>query len=216
VLAPPALYGGFVSRVAWLVTGLFLCACGIVLFLESELGLPPWDVLHQGLAEQLGISFGAANVIVSVVVLLLAWRLKANIGLGTLLNATLIGTFVIGLTAIDAVDALSEESLGVRIGLIAVALVCFGVGSAFYICASLGAGPRDSLMLVTSRGLGIRVGTARTGLELAALGVGFLLGGTVGVGTLVFAVGIGPVVEVSFWLLGRTPLAAPAVASSAA
>jgi uncharacterized membrane protein YczE len=216
VLAPPALYGGFVSRVAWLVTGLFLCACGIVLFLESELGLPPWDVLHQGLAEQLGISFGAANVIVSVVVLLLAWRLKAKIGLGTLLNATLIGTFVIGLTAIDAVDALSEESLGVRIGLIAVALVCFGVGSAFYICASLGAGPRDSLMLVTSRGLGVRVGTARTGLELAALGVGFLLGGTVGVGTLVFAVGIGPVVEVSFWLLGRTPLAAPAVASSAA
>ena len=216
MLAPPALYGGFVARVAWLVTGLFLCACGIVLFLESELGLPPWDVLHQGLAEQLGISFGAANVIVSVVVLLLAWRLKAKIGLGTLLNATLIGTFVIGLTAIGAVDALSEESLGVRIGLIAVALVCFGVGSAFYICASLGAGPRDSLMLVTSRGLGIRVGTARTGLELAALGVGFLLGGTVGVGTLVFALGIGPVVEVSFWLLGRTPLAAPAVASSAA
>ena len=216
MLAPPALYGGFASRVAWLVAGLFLCACGIVLFLESELGLPPWDVLHQGLAEQLGISFGAANLIVSVVVLLLAWRLKAKIGLGTLLNATLIGTFVIGLTAIDAVDALSEESLGVRIGLIAVALLCFGVGSAFYICASLGAGPRDSLMLVTSRGLGVRVGTARTGLELAALGVGFLLGGTVGIGTLVFAVGIGPVVEVSFWLLGRTPLAAPAVASSAA
>jgi len=216
VLAPPALYGGFASRVAWLVTGLFLCACGIVLFLESELGLPPWDVLHQGVAEQFGISFGAANLLVSVVVLVVVWRLKAKIGLGTLLNALLIGSFVIGLTAIDAVDALSEEPLGVRIGLIAVALSCFGVGSAFYICASLGAGPRDSLMLVTSRGLGIRLGTARTGLELAALGVGFLLGGTVGIGTLVFAVGIGPVVEVSFWLLGRTPLAAPAVASSAA
>ena len=71
-------------------------------------------------------------------------------------------------------------------------------------------------MLVTSRGLGVRLGTARTGLELAALVVGFLLGGTVGIGTLVFAVGIGPVVEVSFWLLSRTPLAAPAVASSAA
>ena len=188
----------------------------IVLFLESELGLPPWDVLHQGLAEQLGISSGAANVIVSVVVLLLAWRLKATIGLGTLLNATLIGTFVIGLTAIDAVDASSEESLGVRIGLIAVALVCFGVGSAFYICASLGAGPRDSLMLVTSRGPRYQGRHRAHRARAAALGVGFLLGGTVGVGTLVFAVGIGPVVEVSFWLLGRTPLAAPAVASSAA
>ena len=216
MLAPPALHGGFVSRVAWLVVGLFLCACGIVCFLESELGLPPWDVLHQGLAEQLGISFGAANLLVSVAVLALVWRLKAGIGLGTFLNAILIGLFVIALTAIDAVDALSDEPLGVRIGLIAVALACFGVGSAFYICASLGAGPRDSLMLVTSRRLGIRIGTARTGIELAALVVGFLLGGTVGIGTLVFAVGIGPVVEVSFWLLGRTPLAAPAVASSAA
>jgi uncharacterized protein len=216
VLAPPALRGGFVSRVAWLVAGLFLCSCGVVFFLESELGLPPWDVLHQGLAEQLGISFGVANLLVSVVVLTLVWRLRARIGLGTLLNAILIGSFVIVLTAIDAVDALSEEPLGFRIGLIAVALVCFGVGSALYICASLGAGPRDSLMLVVSRRLGLRIGAARTGIEIAALVVGFLLGGTVGIGTLVFAVGIGPVVELSFWLLERTPLAAPAVASSAA
>jgi uncharacterized protein len=215
VLAPPALRGGFVSRVAWLVAGLFLCSCGVVFFLESELGLPPWDVLHQGLAEQLGISFGAANLLVSVVVLALVWRLR-RIGLGTLLNAILIGSFVIVLTAIDAVDALSEEPLGFRIGLVAVALICFGVGSAFYICASLGAGPRDSLMLVVSRRLGVRIGAARTGIEIAALVVGFLLGGTVGIGTLVFAVGIGPVVELSFWLLGRTPLAAPAVASSTA
>ena len=214
--APPALHGGFAWRVAWLVLGLFLCACGVVFFLESELGLPPWDVLHQGLAEQLGISFGAANLVVSVAVLVLVWRLRAGIGLGTFLNAILVGSFVIALMAIDAVDALSEEPLGVRIGLMAVALACFGVGSAFYICASLGAGPRDSLMLVVARRLGVRIGTARTGIELGALVVGFLLGGTVGIGTLVFAVGIGPVVELSFWLLGRTPLAAPAVASSAA
>jgi len=216
VLAPPALHGGFASRIAWLVTGLFLCSCGIVCFLESELGLPPWDVLHQGIADQLGISFGAANLLVSLIVLLLVWRLRAGIGLGTLLNAVLVGSFVIALTALDWVDALSEQPLGVRIALVAVALACFGVGSAFYICASMGAGPRDSLMLVTSRRLGIRLGAARTGLEIAVLVVGFLLGGTVGIGTLVFAVGIGPVVELSFWLLERTPLAGPAVASSAA
>ncbi len=212
--APPALHGGLGTRIPWLVVGLFLCSCGIVCFLESELGLPPWDVLHQGLAEQLGVSFGVANLIVSVAVLALVWRLRARIGLGTLLNTLLVGTFVIVLTQLDAVDGLSEEPLGVRIGLIAIALVCFGVGSAFYICASLGAGPRDSLMLVTSRRLGVRIGVARTGIEIAALVAGFLLGGTVGIGTLVFAVGIGPVVEASFWLLGRTPLAAPAVASA--
>ena len=214
--APPILHGGFGVRLAFLVAGLFLCACGIVCFLESELGLPPWDVLHQGLAEQLGVSFGVANLVVSVVVLALSWALRAHIGLGTLLNALLIGSFVIALAYVDALTELSEQGLGVRVVLLALALPFFGAGSAFYICASMGAGPRDSLMLVASRRLGVRIGAARTGLELTALVIGFALGGTAGLGTLLFALGIGPAVELSFWLLERTPLAAPAVASAAA
>ena len=212
---PPELRGGFAIRLAALVLGLFLCAVGIVLFLESELGLPPWDVLHQGLAEQLEIGFGVANLIVSIAILALAWALRAYIGLGTLLNALLVGTFVIGLTASDAVSALSEEPLGVRVALLPLALACFGVGSAFYIAPTMGAGPRDSLMLVTALRLRLRIGVARTLIELLALGVGFALGGTAGIGTLVFALGIGPAVELSFWLLERTPLAVPAVASTA-
>jgi uncharacterized membrane protein YczE len=216
VRAPPVIYGGFAARLAFLVAGLFLCACGIVGFLESELGLPPWDVLHQGLAEQLGISFGAANLVVSVAVLVLAWTLRAHIGLGTFLNALLIGSFLIMLAHVDFITDLSEQGLALRIVLIALALPFFGAGSAFYICASMGAGPRDSLMLVTSQRLGVRIGVARTALELAALGVGFTLGGTAGIGTLVFALGIGPAVEASFWLLGRTPLARVEVASAAA
>lgn len=212
--APPILHGGFAPRFAWLVLGLFLCAAGIVCFLESELGLPPWDVLHQGLAEQLGVSFGVANLLVSVLVLALSWVLRAHIGLGTLMNALLIGSFVILLTASEAVSSLSEQGLAARIALLAVALPCFGIGSAFYISASMGAGPRDSLMLVASRLLGVRIGVARIGLEVTALVVGFGLGGTAGIGTLVFALGIGPSVELSFWLLQRTPLAAPAVASA--
>jgi uncharacterized membrane protein YczE len=215
VHTPPELRGGFVPRLAGLVAGLFLCAVGIVCFLESELGLPPWDVLHQGLAEQTGLSFGAANLVVSVVVLAGAWLLRARIGLGTLLNALLIGTFVIGLTALEAVDALSEGGLGQRIALVALALVGFGVGSAFYIGAAMGAGPRDSLMLVLSWRAGVRIGVARAAVEIGALVAGFALGGTAGVGTLVFALGIGPAVEVSFWLLERTPLTAAAVASPA-
>jgi uncharacterized protein len=213
---PPELRGGFATRLAALVAGLFLCAVGIVCFLESELGLPPWDVLHQGLAEQLGVSFGAANLIVSVVILGLAWALRARIGLGTLLNALLIGSFVIALTSVDAIAALSDEDLSVRIGLLPLALASFGAGSAFYIAASMGAGPRDSLMLVASLRLRLRIGTARAVVEILALALGFALGGTVGIGTLVFALGVGPAVEVSFWLLERTPLAGRAVASSAA
>jgi uncharacterized membrane protein YczE len=214
--AAPIIHGGFASRFAWLVLGLFLCACGIVCFLESELGLPPWDVLHQGLAEQLGISFGAANIVVSVLVLALSWALRAHIGLGTFLNALLIGSFLIVLAHVDVVTELSEQGLALRIVLVALALPFFGVGSAFYICASMGAGPRDSLMLVASRRLGVRIGAARTGIELAALAIGFVLGGTAGIGTLVFGLGIGPTVELSFWLLERTPFAAPGVASAAA
>ncbi len=210
---PPELRGGFPIRFAALIFGLLLCSVGIICFLESELGLPPWDVLHQGLAKQLGIPFGLANVLVSGVVLVLSWSLRARIGLGTVANATLIGLFVFLLERIEAVRALSDEGFALRIGLLPFALVCFGVGSAFYIAAAMGAGPRDSLMLVTSKRLGIRIGWARTLIEIAALTLGFALGGTLGIGTAVFALGIGPAVELSFWLLERTPIAGPGVAS---
>jgi uncharacterized protein len=214
--APPKLRGGLRVRLVWLVLGLFLCACGIVAFYESELGLPPWDVLHQGVAEQLGVSFGAANLLVSFGVLALVWVLRAHIGLGTLLNAALTGSFVILLLSLDAVAALSDEPLVMRVVLVLLGLALLGIGTAFYICASLGAGPRDSLMLVGSRILGVRIGVSRTGVEVAALLLGLVLGGTAGLGTLVFAAGIGPAVELSFALLARTPLARPAVASAPA
>ena len=207
--------GGLAARLTSLVLGLFLCACGIVAFLEAGLGLPPWDVLHQGIAEQTALSFGEANLAVAVVVLVIAALAQAKIGIGTVLNAVLIGTFVIVLTAIDAVDQLAEAALAGRITLMLVALALFGIGSALYIAPDLGAGPRDSLMLVLSKRLHVRIGVSRTGLELAALLAGWALGGTVGIGTLVFALGIGPAVELSFRALARTPLVAPAVASPA-
>ena len=176
-------------------------------FLESELGLPPWDVLHQGLAEQSRLSFGAANLAVSAAILALSWALGARIGLGTLMNAALIGTFVILLMEIAWVDALSDSGIAARVVLMVAALAAFGVGSAFYIGAAMGAGPRDSLMLVASLRLRTRIGIARTLVEATALAAGFVLGGTVGVGTLLFAFGIGPAVEASFCLMSRSPLA---------
>jgi uncharacterized membrane protein YczE len=206
VHAAPVLRGGLVPRLAWLVFGLFLCAVGIVLFLESRLGLPPWDVLHQGIARHTPLSFGIANVVVAVVVLGLAWWLGARIGFGTVANAALIGLFVALLQPLHAVRDLSEWPLAPRVGLLGLGLVAFGVGSAFYIGAALGAGPRDSLMLVGSRRLGLRIGGVRALIEVSVLVAGFLLGGVVGLGTVVFAALIGPAVEASFWLLSRTPL----------
>lgn len=206
-VAPPSVRGPLAARAASLLVGLFVCSLGIVLLLESHLGLPPWDALHQGIERTTPISFGAANVLVAVLVLLLAWALGSRPGVGTFANAILIGAFIDLLLRAESVRSLAGLSLGARVGMLAAAIVLFGVGSAFYIGAGLGAGPRDSLMLVAARRLGVRVGVSRAGIELVALAAGAALGGRIGVGTIAFAFLIGPSVELSFFALGRSPLA---------
>ena len=207
---PPLIRGSVLTRSASLVFGLFLFALGIVLLLESGLGLSPWDVLAQGISDKTSLSFGTANIAIAVVVLLVAWALGARIGPGTVANAVLIGLFVdwlIAIDAIDAIDALSDTSLAIRIVLMVVGILIIGIGTGFYVGAGMGAGPRDSLMLVTSRRSGVRIGVTRATIEVAVTVLGFALGGTVGIGTLAFAFGIGPAVELSFWLLERSPIA---------
>ena len=204
--AAPVLRGGRAARAVWLVAGLFLCACGIVAFLESRLGLPPWDVLHQGIAKQTPLSFGVANEVVAVAVLFLAWRLGSKPGPGTIANALLIGLFVVLVQPVGFVEQLSTWPLAARSALLVIGLVFFGVGSAFYIGAAYGAGPRDSLMLVGALRSHVRIGVVRAALEGTVLVAGFALGGHVGIGTLAFAVLIGPSIEGSFWLVSRTRL----------
>jgi uncharacterized protein len=204
--AAPRLRGGWVVRTIWLVTGLFLCALGILAFLESRLGLPPWDVLHQGIAKRTPLSFGVANELVALAVLFLAWVLGSRPGVGTVANALLIGTFVAVLQPLHAVSHLSSWPVAARAGLLVAGLAGFGIGSAFYIGAAMGAGPRDSLMLIGARRTHVRIGAVRAALEITVLVAGFALGGTVGVGTLVFAALIGPSVEGSFWLVAHTRL----------
>jgi uncharacterized membrane protein YczE len=206
VRAAPVLRGGLLVRSAWLVAGLFLFSCGIVAFLEARLGLAPWDVLHQGIAEHTPLSFGVANEVVGVFVLVAVWLLGGRIGVGTVANAVLIGVFVILLQSLGVVDRLGDWPLAGRVGLLAAGLALFGVGSAFYIGAGLGAGPRDSAMLVVALRGSMRIGAARAALELSVLVVGYLLGGRVGVGTLLFAALIGPAVEASFWVVTRIGL----------
>ena len=157
----PVLRGGLALRLVWLVAGLFVFSLGIVCFLESRLGLPPWDVLHQGLAKHTPLSFGVANEVVGVLVLLIAWRLGARVGVGTVGNAILIGLFLVLLQPLHVVHELGQLPLAGRVGLLVVGLALFGVGSALYIGAGLGAGPRDSLMLVGARRTETRVGVVR-------------------------------------------------------
>jgi uncharacterized membrane protein YczE len=208
-------------RLTALIAGLFLFALAIVCQLESKLGLSPWDTLHQGIAKHTPLSFGVANICVGGVVFAAAWALGAKVGVGTLANVVLVGGFIVGLTAVPAVDHLSNDPLGVRIALLVAAMPLFGIASALYIGAWLGAGPRDSLMVVIGARTGFRLGLVRAGIELCALGAGFALGGKIGIGTVVFALSIGPALETGFWILQEsrfgapppTPLPAPLVGS---
>ena len=152
------------------MAGLFLFAVGIVLILDSKLGLSPWDVLNQGISRHTPLSFGLANVVVAVVVLLVAWSLGGRPGVGTVANAVLIGSIIQGLTSIHALSALAHDGLSVRIPLLVVGIWLIGPATAFYIGADLGAGPRDTLMLVGARRTRFRVGVVRATIELGCRG----------------------------------------------
>ena len=178
------------ERTARCLFGLALFGLGIQCFLMAKLGVAPWDVLHQGLARKTGVPIGIIIEITGVLILLLWLPLRERMGLGTLLNAIEIGLVVF---LID--DHLPHTDLLVpRILYLLAGLLSIGLGSGFYIGAGLGSGPRDGLMLGISK-RGISIGTTRTVIELAVLAAGVALGGTVGVGTVAFTFGIGPMVQ---------------------
>lgn len=192
-----------------LFVGLIVVAVAIVSMLESGLGLPPWDVFHMGVAEHTPLSLGNAAILVGLVLIAAAWLAGTPPGFGTVANAIVIGLAIDVLSAIPAVERLSGSALPVRIGLVAVGILLFGVGSALYIGAGFGAGPRDSLMLVLTRRTGWRIGVVRAGIEVIVLVAGLLLGGVAGAGTVALALLVGPSVELSFWALLRAHLAEP-------
>lgn len=177
-------------RLGQLVTGLVLFGVGIGLMLQSGLGVPPWDVLHQGLAERLGLTVGVWSIIVSFLVLAFWLPLRERYGLGTILNALIIGV------VIDLAVLLIPEpkQVWLDIAMLAGGVLLIGLASGMYIGANLGPGPRDGLMTAISRrGPSIRV--TRWGIEIVVLVAGILLGGTFGPGTIAFALFIGPLVQ---------------------
>jgi len=177
-------------RVTQLLLGLVLFGFGVGLMLQSGLGVPPWDVLHQGLARQFGLTVGVWSIIVSVLVLLLWLPLRQAYGLGTLLNAVIIGV-VIDLTGVVLPEAVSTSAAWV---MLIGGVVLIGIASGLYIGANLGPGPRDGLMTgIAKRGPSIRI--TRAVIEITVLVLGWVLGGTFGIGTIVFALAIGPLVQ---------------------
>jgi uncharacterized membrane protein YczE len=183
--------GRLSRRLPQLYAGLFGYGFSMAMMIKASLGLDPWDVLHQGLTRYLPFSFGTVTIIVGAIVLLLWIPLRQWPGLGTVSNV-----FVIGLAADFGLWVLpAPDSLIVRIVFLVVAVVANGLAGAAYIGSHFGPGPRDGLMtgLVARTGGSVRL--IRTSIELTVLGIGFLLGGTVGVGTVLYAIAIGPLVQ---------------------
>ena len=176
-------------RLPRLLLGLVICGVGLALIIQADLGLDSWDVLHQGVSEQTGISIGKVSILVGFAMFAISLPLGEVIGLGTLLNVLLIGTTIdLTLLVLD-----TPSSAALQWAFLIGGTVAFAVGSGFYIGAGLGPGPRDGVMTSLAR-RGLRVGVVRTGIELVVLLIGWLLGGSVGVGTVLFALAIGPLV----------------------
>lgn len=178
-------------RLIQLYTGLALYGASSALLVEAGLGLEPWNVLHQGLAELTGLTIGVESIIVGSAVLLLWIPLRQRPGLGTVSNV-----FVVGL-AMDGTLALvpNVHSLAVRIPLLVAGILLNGVATGLYISARFGPGPRDGLMTGLHRHTGRSIRLMRTAIEVAVVATGFALGGTVGIGTVLYAVSIGPLAQ---------------------
>ncbi|GAA4664650.1 MULTISPECIES: YczE/YyaS/YitT family protein [Amycolatopsis] len=190
-LSPVRLTVSPLRRFPQLVGGLVLYGASMAMMTRAGLGLDPWDVLHDGLTRITGLTFGTVVAIASVAVLLLWLPLRQRPGIGTVLNVVVISVTV------DLVRAVlpPQHALGWQIPLLVGGIVLNGLATAAYVGTRLGPGPRDGLMTGLSTRTGLSVRVARTAIEVAVLVTGWLLGGSVGVGTVLYAVAIGPLTQ---------------------
>ena len=201
VTSPRPLRERFFERLARCVFGLAGFGIGIAFFVRSEIGVPPWDVFHQGLARRSGLAIGTIIIIVGFFVLLLWIPFRLRPGIGTVLNAVQIGL----------VENLAEplipetDNLVIRVLYVAAGMLAIAAGSGLYIGAELGPGPRDGLMVGVHQRFGVSVRVARTAVEVTVMITGLILGGSIGVGTFVFAFGIGPLVQVMLTAFKMSP-----------
>ena len=181
----------FMRRFIQLQLGLLLYGASLALMVRADLGLNPWSVLHQGLSQLTGLSLGMIVNLVGALVLLIWIPLRQRPGVGTLCNVLVIGTAAdVALLALPPI-----EGLALRIVFLTAAIVLNGAATAAYIGAGLGPGPRDGLTTGLVRITGWRIGWARTAIEVAVLGGGWMLGGVAGVGTVLYALANGPLIQ---------------------
>jgi uncharacterized membrane protein YczE len=183
------------------VLGLAGFGTGIAFFVEANIGVPPWDVFHQGVSEKTDLGLGTVLIIVAFFVLLLWIPLRLKPGIGTILNA-----IQIGLVENVMQDVLpTPDNIVMQLVFMSLGMLSIAAGSGLYIGAELGSGPRDGLMLGLNARYGISVRLARTTVEVTVMIIGIFLGGSIGLGTFVFAFGIGPLVQLTLSLFKMSP-----------
>jgi len=190
-----------IKPIGRLLLGLYLVGLGLAMMIHTGLGVPPWDVLSQGLQVQTGWSFGTCAVVISGIVLLIWIPIRQQPGIGTVINAILIGPFA------DLSKPLMPELSGWFANLVwmILGLIAVAIGAGLYISANLGAGPRDGLMVGLTRVSGWPFWVIRTIGESVVLITGWLLGGTVGIGTALFAISIGTLMQLTMKWFGFDP-----------
>ena len=176
--------------------GFCFCAVGIVLMINAQLGLSPWDVLHQGISKITNITMGQASITIGIIVVLIDIILGENLGWGTILNMIVVGLLMDVLMLNNLIPLASSFSIGIL--MMCIGMFSMSVGCVLYLGAGLGSGPRDGMMVAIQKKTGKTIRFIRTIMEVGVLIVGYLLGGTVGVGTLISALGLGYFMQFTF------------------
>ncbi|TGY42631.1 hypothetical protein E5347_07400 [Clostridium sartagoforme] len=181
-----------------LIIGFILCASSTVFMLNSNLGLSPWDVFHQGISNVTGLTIGQANILSSVVVIIIGIVLSQRIGIGTLFNIIMVGKFVDIINESNIIPVANNFFVGIV--MMIIGMFVMGYGCYLYIGCELGCGPRDGVMVGLSSKLNKPIKLIRGSIEILVLIIGFILGGKVGIGTLISAISIGYCIQIVFKL----------------
>ena len=189
----------YVRRTGWLLGGLLVSAVGITMMLQANVGLEPWSVLQQGIAQTWGITYGVSSILVGAAVILIAIACGERVGAGTIANIVLCGIFIDTLLALGWIPLMNGLWSGVL--MLVGGLELLALGTWMYMRSALGSGPRDALMVAMARKTGRSVGLCRASVELVIIFIGWRLGGQVGLGTVISAVGLGSLFNLNFALL---------------
>lgn len=194
---------GYILRFLKLNFGLFLYGLGIIVTMRANVGYAPWEVLHSGISQTLGVSIGLVNTAVGAIIVAIVFLLGEKVGLGTIFNMFMIGLFMDLILYLDFIPLFNSFWIGTLV--LILGLFIISLGTYFYISSAFGAGPRDSLMVAVTRKTSLPVGLCRVILEVSVVLIGWLLGGMVGLGTVISAFAIGFCVQITFTLLKFDP-----------